>query len=158
MLRRTSGLLLRWEGMSMGLRLRLRGLAVLCVCSMAGGLVWSGSALAAGGSVLPDGRAWELVSPAEKYGAQILPLGGAANPAQAAADGGAVVYEANAPIVADPEGNETGNTQGLSVRGTGGWSTQDISPPHDATTPHSTATEYQFFSEDLSLGLVNPKG
>src|SRR6202789_911528 len=139
--------------------MRLRGVALACVCAVAGGLVLgSGSALAAGGSGLPDGRAWELVSPAEKYGAQILPVGGLGNLAQAAADGSAVAYGANAPMVADPEGNETGNTQGLSVRGAGGWSTKDISTPHEATTPHSTATEYQFFSEDLSLGLVNPSG
>ena len=67
-----------------------------------------------GGDALADGRAWELVSPAEKDGALIYPIGGttenggpASGVIEAANDGTAVTYTANAPIGEGVAGNRS---------------------------------------------------
>jgi hypothetical protein len=114
-----------------------------------------------GGLVLPDGRAWELVSPARKDGALILPIereGGGL--IQAAEGGGAITYVSNGSVGEGPSGN-TNATQVLSVRGNGGgWSSLDIATPHVVATGPSIGhgQEYRFFSPDLAVGLVEPLG
>ncbi|HZL21666.1 MAG TPA: hypothetical protein VFG23_28300, partial [Polyangia bacterium] len=118
---------------------------------------------AGGGKLaLPDGRAWELVSPPVKDGADIQ----AANTieggvTQASEDGGAITYLANAPLGADEVGYSGPDyTQVFSTRGPGGWSSQDIQPPIESP-PGVTlgfGQNYKFFSSDLSLGLVQPQG
>jgi DNA-binding beta-propeller fold protein YncE len=102
--------------------------------------------------VLPDGRRWELVSPPNKDGADLTGTG------DAAFDGGAITYTANAPTEQGVAGGET-IVQVLSTRGPQGWTTSDI------TTPHALATggvgherEYQAFSADLGSTLVRPWG
>ena len=117
-----------------------------------------------GAFVLPDGREWELVSPPNKEGALILPIGGADNGhaplIEAAADGSAVSYATLSPLGADPLGNSApfGLTQVLSTRGRSGWSSQDIATPHKAADEDDGESEYLFFSPDLSLALVEPSG
>jgi hypothetical protein len=114
------------------------------------------------GLVLPDGRQWELVSPPDKGGAKIEPIPAEGGVIQAAEGGGAVTYVANFAVGAGVQGNPAPSlTQLLSARdAAGGWSTQDIATVHNsafgATVGHPT--EYLFFSSDLSLGLVQPKG
>jgi hypothetical protein len=113
-----------------------------------------------GGSVLPDGRAWELVSPARKDGALILPIEEAGGLVQAAAGGGAITYLSNGSVGGGPSGNSNA-TQVLSVRGGGGdWSSLDIATPHAVATGASVGhgQEYRFFSPDLAVGLVEPFG
>jgi hypothetical protein len=112
---------------------------------------------ASGEFALPDGRVWELVSPANKNGALIEPIGEGL--LQASEDGGAIAYLSRAPIGADPMGNAQ-QAQILSVRGAQGWSSQDIATPHDAITGQTSGKgqEYRFFSADLSLELVAPFG
>jgi hypothetical protein len=113
-----------------------------------------------GGLVLPDGRAWELVSPARKDGALILPIEEAGGLVQAAAGGGAITYVSNGSVGGGPSGNSNG-TQVLSVRGRGGgWSSLDIATPHAVATGASVGhgQEYRFFSPDLAVGLVEPLG
>jgi hypothetical protein len=111
---------------------------------------------------LPDGRAWELVSPADKHGATIeaFNFGGAA--IQASEDGGAISYAANAPTEADPPGTlSPERVQVLSRRGAGGWESRDIATPHQAPTAEIQAgheSEYKLFSPDLSLGIVEAPG
>lgn len=110
-----------------------------------------------GALALPDGRQWELVSPPIKDGARIEPAdqeGGGL--AQAAEDGGAVTYLANAPIET-PAGNAD-ESQIFSSRGAGGWSSRDIEPPHSEAIerPVGRGQQYRFFSSDLSLGIVQP--
>jgi hypothetical protein len=107
---------------------------------------------------LPDGRRWELVSPPDKHGAQIEPI----NPngiVEAAAVGGAFTFVANAPTESQPEGYSNG-VQVLAGRGSAGWVSRDIALPHVSATGKSVGlgNDYRFFSEDLSLGVVQPLG
>jgi WD40-like Beta Propeller Repeat len=114
-----------------------------------------------GESVLPDGRAWELVSPPDKHGGAIEPISPSSGVVQASEDGGGITYGAATPTVANPPGNLLFNTRMLSTRGPGGWSSQDISTPNEVATGlefNSQAIEYRLFSTDLSLALVEPNG
>ena len=113
---------------------------------------------------LPDGRAWEMVTPPNKQGAGLYAIGyeqGA--DIQAAADGGALTYAATGPFVANPAGSRALEvTQVYSTRRAPGvWDTADISTPHyegasGLAVGHSA--EYKLFSSDLSVGLVEPAG
>jgi hypothetical protein len=112
---------------------------------------------------LLDGRAWELVSPANKKGA-LIGAQSFEEPFQAAADGSAIAYPASEPV---GEGAVGRNTEAviLSKRGTDGWSSQDISPPnsiiHEEGGPARQANRgganLRVFSADLSLGLDEPE-
>ena len=114
----------------------------------------------AGGRFIADERSWELVSPAEQDGFDVLPVGlTAPGVIQAAQDGGAIAYIASGPF-AQPEGNRSVEpTQILSTRTTtGGWSSKDIITPNSAGPGLSLGAdqEYEFFSPDLSLALLRP--
>ena len=103
---------------------------------------------------LPDGREWEMVSPAQKFGAQVLPAEHAL--IQASEAGGAISYYLSAPFVADPAGNVR-RAPAVSRRGPDGWFTESIATPN--ATPSGVGQdegEYRLFSSDLSLGLVAP--
>jgi hypothetical protein len=111
---------------------------------------------------LPDGRAWELVSPPDKSGAAIEIF--EAGEIQAAGDGSAITYVANAPVGENAK-SYVDYDQTLSVRGPGGWSSEDISSPHALPEGESAAQlgeasvfEDRFFSTDLSSVLVDPEG
>jgi hypothetical protein len=115
-----------------------------------------------GGFTLPDGRQWEMVSPADRRGSSPEPL--ASTPesgegvTQAAADGSALTYLANAPIESDPAGYGEFD-QVLASRGSAGWSSHDLGIPHASSTDTSfNGLEYRFFSEDLSSAVVQPFG
>ncbi|HEV3321626.1 MAG TPA: hypothetical protein VG147_05475 [Solirubrobacteraceae bacterium] len=115
-----------------------------------------------GGFALPDGRQWEMVSPAALDGSVIEPLDSgfdSGSAIQAAASGGAISYVAGAPTEADPSGFSL-FTQIFSTRGADGvWSSRDLSVPHGESTEVSIfGQEYRFFSEDLSRGAVQPVG
>jgi hypothetical protein len=111
--------------------------------------------LAGGGAVLPDGRAWELVSPVEKLGAQVLPKNDAL--IQAAEDGDAISYYMESPFSDNASANDRA-TQVISKRGPSGWSTEDISTPHDKATGFTDQEEYDLFSSDLTEGAAQPIG
>lgn len=109
---------------------------------------------------LPDGRAWEMVTPPNKQGSSLRAIGGPIL-IQAAADGSAITYDATGPTEATPPGDRSPeNVQIFSRRGPTGWSTKVIATPHntahvgDSTGP----SEYKIFSADLSIGLVEPLG
>lgn len=113
---------------------------------------------------LPDGRAWEMVTPPDKYGAGLIAVGNEQGAAiQAAAEGGAITYGATSSFEADPEGNRSPEVvQVISRRGaTGSWETQDISTRHHEGATEiaiGNSTEYKLFSNSLALGLVEPIG
>ena len=111
-------------------------------------------------SALPDGRAWELVSPVEKHGAAIeaIPPHAKGGIIQAAADGSAIAWLATGPLVSEPQGNRSFEfTQLLSTR-EAGWGTQSLETPHNKgrglVIP--SPSEYHYFSTDLSKSLVEP--
>jgi hypothetical protein len=110
--------------------------------------------LAGGGAVLPDGRAWELVSPAEKLGAQAIP---GDILIQASEDGSAISYPMTAPFSVNAPANARA-AQVLSRRGPDGWSTTDIATPHNKATLVTPQQEYELFSSNLSKALVEPLG
>lgn len=113
---------------------------------------------------LPDGRQWEMVSPVDRHGALIEPLNASADTTgaalvQAAAAGGAITYAATAPTESEPPGYSN-FTQVLSTRTADGWSSRDLAIPHDESTNLSIGEgqELRYFSEDLSLAIVQPFG
>jgi hypothetical protein len=112
-------------------------------------------------SLLPDGRGWEQVSPLDKQGIPLESIAREGGLIQAAAGGGAITYFAKGPIISGPAGNRSAvNSQDLSTRTAAGWSTQDISTPHQAVTGliAGNPSEYKLFSSELSLSAVEPFG
>jgi hypothetical protein len=110
------------------------------------------------GKFIADQREWEMVSPPKKNGSVIDSLTEAGGVIQAAADGGAITYVAQAPI-GETEGSRSFEaTQMLSTRGPQGWSSRDIITPneHGIGLGQRNGSEYRYFSEDLSLSLVQP--
>lgn len=115
------------------------------------------SALAS--AALPDGRAWELVSPSDKHGAGFYELANSAAVIQASSSGEAITYLATAPTESAPAGYTNGESQVLSSQTAQGWSSRDIATPHEAATGGATGrNEYRAFSEDLTFGLTQPVG
>ncbi len=115
---------------------------------------------AGGGSALPDGREWEMVTPPDKrgtlfYGFQLK----TETAMQASVDGDVIVDDASQPSDAEPQGYAN-EVQVLSTRGAGGWSSQTLGVPHaEAVGPNiGTGQENEFFSADLSRELVEPRG
>jgi hypothetical protein len=115
---------------------------------------------AAQGSFTPvDNRQWQLVSPAQKFGALIQGIGTREQKlVQASAAGDAIAYRASSPTESEPQAGYAANETVLSTRGPAGWSSQDISPPrvHAANASATLGDEFQIFSEDLSRAAVQP--
>jgi len=125
------------------------------------------STTAAAGRFIADQRVWELVSPPQKSGAEIEPLTRYGGAIQAAADGQALTYIANSSVGETHGSRSFEVTQMLScsprlpacaAAGAGGWSSQDIVTPNEHGTGvyGSPPPEYQLFSQNLSLALVQP--
>jgi hypothetical protein len=98
-----------------------------------------------------DGRAWELVSPAEKNGGQVgAPGTDAGGVLQAASNGDGVAFGADASF-----GTAEGAapvSQYLASRGEGAWSTRNLTPPLLSGTYEGDP--YFAFSDDLARGLL----
>ena len=105
---------------------------------------------------LPDGRAWEMVSPVDKDGGTIEApgqiLGG--GQLQAAAQGGAISYSSSSSF--GSPGGAPAASQYLSTRGTGSWSTTNITAPQssEAEPRGGSGVPYRALSFDLDEGLV----
>jgi hypothetical protein len=114
------------------------------------------------GSVLADGREWELVSPANKHGATIEDGEGVYD-IQAAADGHGIAYVANEPITERAEGRPWSFQEVLSQRSAGGWSSEEVGVPA-ALLPEITGEDLglestlppNLFSADLSRAVITP--
>jgi hypothetical protein len=111
-------------------------------------------------SGLPDGRAWELVSPANKHGASVEALPREGGLILASGDGNALAYVVNGALGEVPANRSPEMEQVLATRESDGWGSQVIVTPQVAAQGlnASFAPEYQFFSSDLSLALVAPFG
>ena len=109
--------------------------------------------------VLPDHRAWEMVSPPDKQGAPVEALTREGGVILASEDGDSFTYVANGALDEEAQGNRSPEWQQvLATRGEHGWSSQDIATPNakaKGVTAGATP-EYQFFTPDLSLALVQP--
>jgi hypothetical protein len=112
-----------------------------------------------GAFTLPDGRAWEMVSPPQKDGALVQASRAEGGFAQAATGGGAISYLTNVPTESGALGFAN-ISQVLSRRAPDGWVTGDLGIAHDRATGQivSEGQEYRFFSEDLSQAVVQPLG
>jgi hypothetical protein len=116
-------------------------------------------------AALLDGRSWELVSPGEKkHGALIYPIRKEGGQIQAAEDGEAIVYTASSPIGTNIPGGFHGPDPAQLVatreasRGSEPWTTEDITTGNPAPSTGiapGNPLEYQYFSGDLSAGLLD---
>jgi hypothetical protein len=114
-----------------------------------------GSALA-----LPDGRQWELVSPVDKRGSGLQPIG-SEGVVQASVTGGVFTYLGTTPTEAGVRGfSSRSPEQILSTRRANGWASEDLSLPHASAVGASVGGgyEYRFFASDLAAGLVEGFG
>lgn len=115
------------------------------------------------GSGLPDGRMWELVSPADKKGA-LIELFGQGGQVQAAADGSGIAYVTAGTSLGEKPTGKSSYSPVLSQRSVSGWRSNDLALPgrlpedEEAATEISQYTfEYRLFSPDLSMAAVEPQ-
>jgi DNA-binding beta-propeller fold protein YncE len=112
------------------------------------------------GSGLPDDRAWELVSPIAKHGANVSALTQEGGVVLAAEDGEALTYVTTGAAIGEAaEGNGAPEDQQvLATRGPEGWASQDLvtANRYEKGVMPGKRPEYEFFSPDLSLALVTP--
>jgi hypothetical protein len=110
------------------------------------------------GFQLLDGRQWEMVSPPDKLGAELNSIG-ESGIIEASANGNAITFTSNVPTEPEPEGYAL-QAQELALRGSEGWTTRDLGVAHQSATGPTIGNgqEYRFFSEDLSLSIVQPFG
>jgi hypothetical protein len=105
---------------------------------------------------LPDGRAWEMVSPVDKGGGAVAAPGAlfGGGEIQAAAGGGALTF-GSAAAFADPQGAPP-VSQYLATRGVGGWTTAALSPSLEAGGygDHPDGAPFRLFSTDLGRALM----
>jgi hypothetical protein len=107
---------------------------------------------------LPDGRQYEMVTPPAKEGATFeTPL--EQRLIKASANGDAINDIAHSPTEAEPEGSDEGLSV-LSLRGSQGWSSRDISSPRTGfgSLQDLEGAEPRFFSEDLSQMVLQQLG
>jgi hypothetical protein len=115
---------------------------------------------AASGFSLPDGRAWEMVSPPSKDGAALeASVTENGSVTQASVNGDAVSYIANGPTEDQPPANRAVELAQLySARSASSWVTKVITTPFSEAGHYhlGSGSEYRMFSPDLSTALLWP--
>jgi NHL repeat-containing protein len=111
------------------------------------------------GAALPDCRAYEMVSPLDKDGGDIVALknvfGYSAALNQSDRVGAMMTYSSAKAFGGAESAPYT--SQYLATRGTGGWSTEPISPVRNGPIlerSQTTDTEFKAFTPDLCLGWL----
>jgi hypothetical protein len=119
--------------------------------------------LAGAASVLPDGRAWELVSPPDKKGA-LIELFEQGGQVQAAADGSGIAYVTLGTSAGEEPGGKATWAPMLSRREGDGWHSKDLTLPGRLPENGEAAVgitffhfEYPLFASDLSSAVVEPQ-
>jgi hypothetical protein len=108
------------------------------------------------GFQLTDSRAWEMVSPPNKFGGEIR--NSTVAPVQASVSGDALAYVSRGSIVKEPDGNRVPEPSSvLAKRQDGEWYSEDLTPPHTKASQIQTDGEYNLFSPDLSLAQLEPR-
>jgi hypothetical protein len=107
---------------------------------------------------LSDSRAWEMVSPPNKHGAELF--GATTGLVQASADGEGLAYLSVGSIEDRPAGNRIlERTSVLARRSSDGWHSKDLTPPNSQVYPVFVdgQGEYKLFSPDLSSALLEQR-
>ena len=110
---------------------------------------------------LADSRAWEMVSPPDKHGAPVEGLTREGGVSLAAENGDALTYVVDGALGEEVQGNRSPEMQQIiATRTPKGWSSEDVVTPNTRAYGDAPGNppEYQFFSPDLSLALVEPFG
>jgi hypothetical protein len=118
--------------------------------------------LYAPGSTLPDGRAWEQVSPVDKNGSALQPYPGEGGVIQAAEGGEAITYLGSGAIPnsegnPEPEGNYAPYlTQMYGHWKPTGWSAHNLDVRHEKAEGvfPGQGNYYQVFGSDLTYGAL----
>ncbi len=107
---------------------------------------------------LADSRAWEMVSPPNKFGGRIIQNSGGVM--QAAADGNGLVYETVTSTEPNPDGNRAIDfSTTLSRRtGAGAWHSKDLTSPYTEVAQFRLGGEFKTFSPDLGSALLEQQG
>ena len=116
---------------------------------------------------LPDNRAYELVSPVQKYGGQVIPMSSKISscqgeckpgfvddrlPMQSAPDGNAIVYQGT-PFSFDD--SALIENQYIARRDGSGWHTTNLTPVQG---PSRNQSGYRAFTADLGIGVITMYG
>jgi hypothetical protein len=112
------------------------------------------------GPPLLDGRQWEQVTPIDKHGALILPIGAEPASLTASSSGSAVSYALTGASERGVSGVDE-SVQVLSDRmRSGGWTSKDIAVAHAKAIGATTGLgqDYRAFSADLCVAVVEPLG
>jgi hypothetical protein len=106
---------------------------------------------------LSDARAWEMVSPPNKFGGSVFRAGATA--IQASLSGDRLVYASRGSIVAEPAGNRLLEPSSvLAIRGNGGiWSSNDLTAPHSESSQVQFGTEFKLFSPELREAVMEQR-
>lgn len=109
---------------------------------------------------LPDGRAWEMVSPVDKGGGAVAGPGGlfGGGDIQAAAQGGALTYGSASAF--DEAAGAPPASQYLSARSPSGWATRNVSAALESGGygDKPDGVPFRIFSADLARALLlNPR-
>jgi len=113
-------------------------------------------------SGLPEGRQWELVTPAvhkEGEDGEPLPMPAVGGAIQASENGNAITYVASGPLGKNVEGSRSPErTQVLSTIGPREWSSEDVTTRNNFASGYKPGlpAEYELFSPDLALALLQP--
>ena len=111
------------------------------------------------GSELIDARVWEMVSPPDKHGAQLMGMTNGLIQAESGGDG--LAYLSRGTIESDPEGYRGPEISSiLARRGPLGWHSRDVSSANREILPAAggITAELKFYSPDLARGIVSPRG
>jgi hypothetical protein len=102
---------------------------------------------------LPDGRAYERVSPVDKNGGDIT---GDGQMVVASASGNAISYASRASFADTLGTGGAGQTQYIARRGSGGWATQAITPrpAPEAFQIFTGGTQIPIFSDELASAIL----
>ncbi len=108
---------------------------------------------------LPDGRAYEMVSPPNKHSGFVEALNTGGGAIQSSLDGNAFTYAVDGALLEDAEGNRSPEPQQIfAVRTPTGWDNSVIVTPHEQAygLRPGNRTEFEYFTPDLALSVVQP--
>jgi hypothetical protein len=105
---------------------------------------------------LSDSRAWEMVSPPNKYAGTLFTSGETA--IQAAVSGERLVYASLGSIVKEPVSSRLPEPATVLAKrnGNGEWVSNDLTPPHSEATRFRADTEFKLFTSDLLRAEMEP--